>query len=278
MHGYIHGYTDTETERLSSQARTLADLLHHDTVFPAGSAVLEVGCGTGAQTVFLSRQNPQSRITSIDISPQSLNKARERIAREQITNVVFQEADVFHLPFENDGLTSVNCLCSNTWAHLWIPWSITGGSSSPSAPLRPLKATKFPRSIILRVRPPRSHRMPGLAAGRAGGNAMMGRELYPLLMRAGFMDIRVSPRMVYVDASRPEFVEGFTKNTFTTMIERIRDKALQAGIIDPAEFDAGVRDLYRTAADDGVFCYTFFKAVGVMPPVSGRGRMTMHGS
>jgi hypothetical protein len=27
-------------------------------------------------------------------------------------------------------------------------------------------------------------------------------------------------------------------------------------------FDAGVRDLYRTAEPDGVFCYTFFKGVG----------------
>ena len=26
--------------------------------------------------------------------------------------------------------------------------------------------------------------------------------------------------------------------------------------------DAGVRDLHRTTAQDGVFCYTFFKAVG----------------
>jgi len=25
-------------------------------------------------------------------------------------------------------------------------------------------------------------------------------------------------------------------------------------------FDAGVRDLYRAAEPDGVFCYTFFKA------------------
>ena len=28
-------------------------------------------------------------------------------------------------------------------------------------------------------------------------------------------------------------------------------------------FDKGIRDLYRTAQVDGVFCYTFFKAVGV---------------
>jgi hypothetical protein len=33
-------------------------------------------------------------------------------------------------------------------------------------------------------------------------------------------------------------------------------------MIAPEAFDAGVRDLYRTAEADGVFCYTFFKGVG----------------
>ena len=38
--------------------------------------------------------------------------------------------------------------------------------------------------------------------------------------------------------------------------------ALQADLIDAERFDSGIRALYRTAEDDGVFCYTFFKGVG----------------
>jgi len=91
---------------------------------------------------------------------------------------------------------------------------------------------------------------------------MVGRELYPLLCKAGYRSIRVSPRMVYVDSSKPQLVEGFTKNTFTAMIEGVRASAIKAGIIAQDVFDKGIRDLYRTAASDGVFCYTFFKAVG----------------
>ena len=53
----------------------------------------------------------------------------------------------------------------------------------------------------------------------AGGNALIGRELYPLMTGAALRDVRVSPRMVYVDASRPEIVEGFTRRTFTAMVE-----------------------------------------------------------
>ena len=95
---------------------------------------------------------------------------------------------------------------------------------------------------------------------RSGGDAHIGRQLYPLLAQSGFGRVRVSPRMVYVDSSRPDLVDGFTKKTFTAMIEGVRNPAIEAGIIDPERFDEGVAALYRTADVDGTFCYTFFKA------------------
>ena len=97
---------------------------------------------------------------------------------------------------------------------------------------------------------------------RAGGNANIGRELYPLLNQAGFRSVCVSPRMVYVDSGKPQLVDGFTKKTFTAMIEGVRTEAINAGIIEENVFDQGIRDLYFTAESDGVFCYTFFKATG----------------
>ena len=96
---------------------------------------------------------------------------------------------------------------------------------------------------------------------RAGANALIGRALYPLLKEAGFAEVHVSPRVVYVDSSKPALVEGFTKNTFTAMIEGIRRPSLESGLISEANFDRGIADLYRTAEADGVFCYTFFKAI-----------------
>jgi hypothetical protein len=91
---------------------------------------------------------------------------------------------------------------------------------------------------------------------------LIGRQLYPLMVEAGLEAIHVSPRLVYVDSSRPGLVDGFTRKTFTAMIEGVRESAIAAGIIDREVFDAGVRDLHRTAEADGVFCYTFFKGVG----------------
>jgi hypothetical protein len=96
----------------------------------------------------------------------------------------------------------------------------------------------------------------------SGGNAMIGRQLYPLLSAAGFEAVRVSPRMVYVDSSQPWLVDGFTRKTFTAMVEGVRESAVRTGITDARTFDAGIRALYRTTEVDGVFCYTFFKAFG----------------
>lgn len=36
-----------------------------------------------------------------------------------------------------------------------------------------------------------------------------------------------------------------------------------AGLTGAERFDEAIRDLLRTSAPDGVFCYTFFKGVGV---------------
>jgi hypothetical protein len=69
--------------------------------------------------------------------------------------------------------------------------------------------------------------------------------------------------MVYVDSSRPHLVDGFTRKTFTAMVEGVRESAIASRIVEPARFDEGVQALYRTAEPDGVFCYTFFKGVGV---------------
>jgi SAM-dependent methyltransferase len=79
----------------------------------------------------------------------------------------------------------------------------------------------------------------------------------------GLSDISVSPLMVYVDASKPQLVEGFIKNTFTAMIEGVGEKAIKQGIVNRSNFLKGIKDLYRTAEPDGVFSYTFYKGFGI---------------
>ena len=94
------------------------------------------------------------------------------------------------------------------------------------------------------------------------GNALIGRQLFPLLRRAGFRNINVTPRVVYADAGRPAWVEGFTRRTFIAMVEGVKEQALAMNMIDRKCWERGISDLYRAADSEGTFSYTFFKGVG----------------
>ena len=265
---YVHGYDQQENIRLQDQASTLVELLHGDTSYRAGSRVLEAGCGVGAQTVTLARNSPDALITSVDISETSVAEAKRRITEAGFTNVQFKQADIFHLPYEPE-----------SFDHIFVCF-VLEHLSQPVHALHTLKNHLRPGGTITVIEGDHGsvYFHPDSVAAhqaiqcqvalqrQAGGNAMVGRELYPLLQNAGYRSISVSPRMVYVDSSKPELVEGFTKKTFTAMIEGIRESAIAAGIIEEHMIDQGIRDLYRTTEPDGVFCYTFFKAVGKKCP------------
>jgi SAM-dependent methyltransferase len=260
---YVHGYDEREERRLRDQAGTLVELLHSDTAYPPGSTVLEAGCGVGAQTVTLAARSPHARFTSVDVSAESLAEARRRTDHAGLGNVEFRQADIFDLPF-----------AAGSFDHVFVCF-VLEHLARPVAALAALRELLRPGGTITAIEGDHgsAYFYPDSEAARAaiacqielqargGGDALIGRRLYPLLVDAGFVAVHISPRMVYVDASRPELVEGFTRRTFTAMIEGVREPALAAGLTEPERFDAGVRDLHRTAADDGVFCYTFFKGV-----------------
>jgi protein-L-isoaspartate O-methyltransferase len=260
---YVHGYHQRENERLQDQAGTLVDLLHADTAYPGGSTVLEVGCGVGAQTVTLAQRSPGARFTSVDLSADSIAEARRRVDLAGLANVELRQADVFALPFD-----------AESFDHVFVCF-VLEHLSRPVAALAILKGLLRPGGTITVIEgdhgstyfhpdSPAAHaaiRCLVEVQREAGGNALIGRQLYPLMVEAGFDAVAVSPRMVYVDSSRPDLVDGFTRKTFTAMVEGIRGSATAAGLIEPERFDAGVRALHRTTEADGVFCYTFFKAV-----------------
>lgn len=262
---YVHGYDLRENIRLQDQAATLVELLHSDTFYPQGHSVLEAGCGVGAQTCTLAANSPGALITSVDISYSSLCEARLRAMSAGHDHVRFLQADIFHLPHEQD-----------SFDHIFVCF-VLEHLDRPVDALRILKTYLKRGGTITVIEGDHgsTYFHPDSAAAhraiqcqvelqrRAGGNAMIGRTLYPLLEEAGYRSIRVSPRMVYVDSSRPQLVDGFTRKTFTAMIKGVREAAIQAGIVEPDAFDQGIRDLYRTAEPDGVFCYTFFKAVAL---------------
>ena len=262
---YVHGYSARESIRLTDQATTLTELLHADSLYPPGSLVLEAGCGVGAQTVILAGNSPRATFTSIDISAESLAKARRQMRAAGLANVTFEQADIFALPFG-----------SACFDHVFVCF-VLEHPPDPAGALEALMAVLKPGGSITVIEgdhgsayfhPDSGHARRAIQClvhlqEQAGGDAQIGRRLYPLLAGTGYRDVRVSPRMVYADATRPALADGFTRKTFTAMVEGVGQQAVGQGLMDAVSWAAGIQDLYRAAEDDGTFCYTFFKAAGL---------------
>ena len=258
---YVHGYAARESERLIDQATTLAEILHSDTVYPAGSNVLEAGCGVGAQTIILARNSPNAKFTAVDVSKESLRAANERVSSQGFTNVTFHQSDIFHLPYEDD-----------SFDHLFLCFVLEHLPNPIEALLCLRRVLKRGGTItVIEGDHGSTYFHPESPGARKtiqclvdiqaemGGNSLIGRQLYPLLKKSNYDNVNVSPRMVYVDSSKPDLVEGFTKNTFIAMVEGVKEQAMRTRLMEEADWDKGIRDLYRTTGEDGTFIYTFFK-------------------
>jgi SAM-dependent methyltransferase len=249
---YVHGYSATEATRLSD-----------DTVYPAGSQVLEAGCGVGAQTVHLLAHSPRTHFTCIDRAPSSLAAARASIAAlSPAVPVTFMEADLFRLPFPAAHFD--HAFVCFVLEHLDRPeealrslmrvvrpgGSITVIEGDHGSTFFHPSSDKAQRTIACLVR----------VQAQGGGDANIGRRLFPLLSAVGLRDVQVSPRFVYCDSSRPRWVDGFTSKTFIAMVEGARETSLRLGLMDEKEWAECIAELKRSALVDGTFCYTFFKA------------------
>ena len=149
------------------------------------------------------------------------------------TNVEFGQADIFDLPFE-----------PASFDHVFVCF-VLEHLAEPVEALERLKAVLKPGGTITVIEGDHgsAYFHPDSEAAHeaiqcqvtlqrdAGGNSLIGRQVYPLLTGAGFEDVHVSPRLVYVDDSRPELVDGFTRKTFTAMIEGVREVAIGTGLI-----------------------------------------------
>src|SRR5208337_1898433 len=186
MKDYVHGYSEKESKRLFDQARTLDDLLHCDSIFPENIKVLEAGCGVGSQTKIIAPKNPSCHFTSIDISEKSLKKAKALMQSLNIKNVEFQVGNIFNLDFESESFDHIfvcfvlEHLSNPIQALLNLKNVLKKGGSITiiegdhgSAYFYP--SSKFAQNAInSQVKLQSKH----------GGNANIGREIYPLLCKA----------------------------------------------------------------------------------------------
>jgi ubiquinone/menaquinone biosynthesis C-methylase UbiE len=127
MSEYIHGYDQNESMRLYEQAHLLADGVFKDIAFKAGSKILEVGCGVGAQTALLIEKFPEIEIFAFDKEPNQIKAAKANFAAHpnlklKLDRVHFQVGDGTKLDVANEQFDGA-FLCW-TLEHVTVPIQI----------------------------------------------------------------------------------------------------------------------------------------------------------
>ena len=266
MSKYVHGYSKREAQRLEEQSEILETLLHGDTRYPAGNHVLEAGCGVGAQSVILAKQSPEAKFTSIDISPESLEKAEAAVLAQGHSNFTFRQADILQLPFEDEQFDAV-FVCF-VLEHLDDPdaallelkrvlrrggeITVIEGDHGSCFWHPETEASLKVWKCMIRAQAIHDH------------DANIGRRVYPLLHKAGF-DVQTSePKWVYGDGNHPGLLDGMVNQIIVPMVQTAKERSLEAGWVDEALWEQGIRDLEASGnPPKGTFFYTWFKAVAV---------------
>lgn len=266
---YVHGYTDRETRRLLEQSLILEQLLHQGTTFPAGCRVLEAGCGVGAQTSILARRNPDIKLTSIDISGESVEKASRLVTELGFEHVEVKQADLLDSGFE-----------AASFDHIFICF-VLEHLDDPVRALRAMKKLLVGGGSLTVIEgdhgsgfwtpETRASRLAwqGLVESqqKLGHDPNIGRRLFPLLREAGFKPEYVSPRPVYADQSDPVLLDGVVNQIITPMVFSAEQQVLEEKLVAESDWKQGLKDISRVASlEAGTFFYTWFKGVAVPIP------------
>jgi cyclopropane fatty-acyl-phospholipid synthase-like methyltransferase len=61
--------------------------------------ILDAGCDTGRDAIYISAKYPDSQIIGIDISTQAIDGAKSRLSRSKLTNVTFQTTNLLDIDY-----------------------------------------------------------------------------------------------------------------------------------------------------------------------------------
>lgn len=151
-----------------------------------GMSLLDAGCGPGSITVGLAEAIAPAQAMGIDASAESIDAARALAAERAVTNIRFEIADVYALPFDEAMFDAA--FCHFVLQHL----------ADPLAALRELRRVMKPGGVIGLADadhdgivlwpsdPLLARSFEVLESLRLGGDPRVGKRLRALLHEAGF--------------------------------------------------------------------------------------------
>jgi SAM-dependent methyltransferase len=231
----VHGEA-AEANRLAVQAQVMSDATSRllvDAGLTSGWRCLDVGCGGGQVSLELARRvGPDGSVLGVDVSEYMVAQAANAADRAGISNVRFQAADVYALPFQDT--------FDLAYARLLLSYL-----AEPVLALRAMAAAVVEGGVVvvedlftdsLRSEPATAalddlRRIYGAAVRAHAGDPTIGPRLPALFRIAGLNDVHATST---VNVMRT--VEE--KQMLVTLVDLMRESMIEAEAATAEEIDA----------------------------------------
>lgn len=261
---YLHGFSETEQNRLRQQAAFAEHTIYRDINFSDAKDIIEIGCGVGAQSEILLRRFPNINLTGVD-----LNERQLKAAKDFIKNIPYakgrhdyQLMDAANLNFESNSFDG-GFLC-------WVLEHVPGPTNVLSELRRVVKpggriyvTEVLNSSFFLDPYSPNVWKY-WMAFNdyqyENAGDPFVGAKLGNLLMSLGFRDIETSVKTWHFDNREPvkrkETIDFWTDLLMSGADQLIREKIVSEELVEEAK-----KELKAVANNpNAVFFYSFVQA------------------
>ena len=243
------GYVDPPyLEGTARHLRALKDDSYDWMQAQRGHRVLDLGCGPGTDTLALAeRVGSDGMVVGIDHDPAMLKEAERRAREARLgTRIVHHLADATRLPLRSGSFDASRS--ERLFQHLPDPAAALGEL---------LRVTRRDGWVVvldtdwgtLSLHSPEieiERRLARVHTDHLLHNGYAGRQIYHLFKRQGVADVRVA---VY-----PVYALDLAQVRVLTVLDEVERKAIDLGVVTPAELRRWHASLQALEAEGGVFC------------------------
>jgi len=255
---YSLGDSDSEQQRLLHQIELYGDT--RGIAFGAADKVVELGCGAGAN-LWIARKLHGGNYVGIDARQSQIEAARRRARDLGIDNAEFRLADAAETGLKSGDFDALFCRC--VLIHQPDPRPIVaearrllrpGGRGVFIEPDGPNHYMTPGKDALMKV----FHARTRYAYGDGRGSPDAARNLYPLLVKAGFEDVTLTPHVIVATGDHPARCRAFLRH-WVEIIAPVADALVAEGRVTSQELDQALREADSVEAELFI-CHTMWQA------------------
>jgi ubiquinone/menaquinone biosynthesis C-methylase UbiE len=255
---YSLGDSESEQQRLLRQIDLYGDT--RGIAFGAKDKVVELGCGAGAN-LWIVRQLSEGSYVGVDARQSQIDAARRRARDLGLGNAEFRLSDASATNLEAGSFDALFCRC--VLIHQPDPRPIVaearrllrpGGRGVFIEPDGPNHYMAPGKDALMKV----FHARTRYAYGEGRGSPDAARNLYPLLVKAGFEEVTLTPHVIVATGDDPRRCRAFLRH-WVEIIAPVADALVAEGLVSDQELEQARRE--ADAVEPELFiCQTMWQA------------------